>query len=98
MNRLFSRPSEKRIVRIASRKGRLSMSPHGPAHLDDAELGVRLLREGADARPDLVVMWGTTCTVCERYSPRRSFWMTERYTCPVVMLWPRPSSTSRKRS
>ena len=44
------------------------------------------------------VMCGIVCTVLPRYSPRRSFWMTEEYTRPVVRLERLLRSSSMKRS
>ena len=44
------------------------------------------------------VMWGITCTVSPRYSPRRSLAITVEYTCPVVTLAEASRFSSRKRS
>ena len=45
-----------------------------------------------------LVMWGMTCTVAPRKSPRRSRRMTASYTLPVVMFDVRVRASSVKRS
>ncbi|COY10318.1 Uncharacterised protein [Mycobacterium tuberculosis] len=44
------------------------------------------------------VIWGITCTVSPRYSPRRSFAITVEYTCPVVTFAEPGKLRSRNRS
>ena len=71
------RPISLRIWRIASRNGSDSMSPTVPptstmtTSAFDAAAAWRMRSLMA------LVMWGITCTVAPRKSPRRSFLMTE---------------------
>jgi hypothetical protein len=77
MNITRSRPCSRPNWRIASRNGRLSMSPTVPP------ISVMTTSMSGDFAivmiDDLIsfVMWGMTWTVEPRYSPRRSFSMTD---------------------
>ena len=75
MKMALSRPTSWRNCRIASRNGRLSMSPTVPPIST-----ITTSWSGARRRMcDLIssVMWGITCTVEPRYSPRRSLVITD---------------------
>ena len=93
----LSRPRSWRTCRAASRKGCDSMSPTVPP------ISVMTTSTSSPAweRIDSLiasVMWGITCTVSPRYSPRRSRAITVEYTCPVVTFAWAVRSSSRNRS
>jgi len=73
----FSRPTSSGICRIASRKGRLSMSPTVPP-ISVITTSVSASASCLTTSLISLVMWGITCTVLPRNSPRRSLVITER--------------------
>ncbi len=75
MTSALSRPTSWRNCRIASRNGSDSMSPTVPPISV-----ITTSCPGAVRRMAFLissVMWGMTCTVLPRYSPRRSLLMTD---------------------
>ncbi len=79
-------PTSLRNWRTASRNGRISMSPTVPP--TSVMITSASVRSASRRMRCLIsfVMCGITWTVPPRKSPRRSFWMTARYTEPVVTL------------
>ena len=76
-NATFSRPTSLRNWRMASRNGRLSMSPTVPPTSTIATSAPSAARRARRMRSLIsLVMWGMTCTVLPRYSPRRSLAIT----------------------
>ncbi len=75
-NATFSRPTSLRNWRIASRNGRLSMSPTVPPTSTITTSG-SVARASRRIRSLIsLVIWGMTCTVLPRNSPRRSLAIT----------------------
>ena len=72
----------------------------GAADLGDEHIHVRIVRRSPCWMRSLIssVTCGMNCTVFPRYSPRRSFLMTESKTWPEVRLFMRESTPEVKRS
>ena len=76
IKRLFSRPTSREICRTASIKGCDSMSPMVPPISVMTTSAFVFLPTRYTKSLISFVMWGMTCTVEPRYSPRRSLFRT----------------------